>query len=63
MASQDQATLWKQCTALQIQMKKSLKSNNNPFRKEIEELRSKLIINVFFFLFVCLFVFLFLCKC
>lgn len=34
--------IWTQCTALQIQMKKSLKSNNNPFRKEIEELRSKL---------------------
>ena len=33
--------IWKQCISLQNTMKKALKSNNNPFTKEIEELRAK----------------------
>eukprot|EP01083_Nonionella_stella_P075952 206735_1 len=34
--------IWKECTLLQVEMKKLLNTNNNPFRKEIADLRSKL---------------------
>ena len=56
MASKEEK-VWKECTTLQIQMKKSLKSNNNPFRKEIEELRTQLI-NFFCWLYMLIYIYI-----